>query len=71
MILLGTRWISWGKERTKRANFCIQCGASSRFQLRTRMRFFYFYLIPLVPISGKQKVYRCTQCGATYDRTES
>lgn len=70
MILFGFRWLSWGRERTKRANYCIACGQTSRFQLRTRMKFFYLYLIPLIPVSGKQKVYRCTLCGATFDRVE-
>lgn len=70
MILFGTRWLSWGREHTRRPHYCVECGKSSRFQLRTRMRFFYLYLIPLIPVSGKQLVYRCPHCGTTFDRAE-
>ena len=70
IYFFGLRWVSWGREYTRRVHYCIQCGQGGKFQLRTRMRFIHFFWIRLIPVSGKQPVYRCRHCGATYDRVD-
>lgn len=68
MFIVGLRWISWGRETYRRGpSYCTRCGQSSRFQIKTRMRFIHILWIPLIPVSGKKQVYRCRRCRATYD----
>ena len=68
MMLIGVRWISWGKQPYRRGpSYCPSCGQGSRFRIRTRMRFFHILWIPLIPVSGKHEVYECSHCRAAYD----
>lgn len=68
MIFFGLRWISWGREQYRRApSYCLKCGNSTRFRVRTRMRFVHIFWIPLIPVSGKHSVYECSARRAAYD----
>lgn len=68
MLPIGLRWITWGREQYRRApSYCISCGQSSRFRVRTRMRFIHVLWIPLIPVSGKKPIYECSKCRAAYD----
>lgn len=68
MMPIGLRWLSWGRESYRRGpSYCPECGEGARFELKTRMRFFHILWIPLIPVSGKQHVYRCSNCHAAYD----
>lgn len=46
---------------------CPECKLPSKFTHRTRMYFFHILGIPLFPVSGKRRLYRCGYCTTEFD----
>lgn len=46
---------------------CPACKLPSKFTHRTRMYFFHVLSIPLFPVSGKRRLYKCGYCTTEYD----
>ncbi len=68
-FIIGTKFFSWGQERTPEAMRCGQCGTTGNFTLKKGMRFItLFFIIPLIPISGVKELMQCRTCGARYQR---
>lgn len=67
MIIIGTRFFTWGRDRTAQQNRCAQCGAVSAFIVKKGMRFLtLFFIIPVFPLSGVKHLVQCPNCGARY-----
>lgn len=45
---------------------CPECNLPSKFTHRTRMFFFHILGIPLIPVSGKRRLYKCGYCTTEY-----
>lgn len=66
-FIIGTKYITWGSEKTNETIRCSQCGALTQFKEKTGMRFItLFFLLPLIPISGKTKMIECPNCKARF-----
>lgn len=46
---------------------CPECKLPSKFTHRTRMYFFQVLGIPLFPVSGKRRLYKCGYCTSQFD----
>jgi len=70
MIFTGTRFFTWGSERTERPVRCGRCGAVVPFVVEKGMRCItLLFIIPVFPLGGVQEIARCPNCGARYQAT--
>ncbi len=66
-LVVGTKFITWGSEKTAETIRCSNCGALNQFTEKTGMRFItLFFLVPMIPISGKKKMIECPNCKARF-----
>ncbi len=67
-LIIGTKFFSWGSEKTNETIRCSQCGTLAQFKEKTGMRFItLFFVIPTIPISGKKKMIECPNCKARFE----
>jgi hypothetical protein len=67
-LIVGTKFISWGSEPTMQPMRCSQCGAVASFRRKKGMQFItLFFVIPIIPISGKKELVECPTCGARFE----
>ena len=67
MLIIGTRFFAWGSALTEAMMRCGQCGTLTQFKEKTGMRFVtLFFIIPVIPISGVNKLVECPNCKARY-----
>ena len=67
MIIIGTRFFTWGSDRAAQSSHCGQCGAVTQFILKRGMRFLtIFFIIPILPLSGVKQLQQCPNCGTRY-----
>lgn len=66
-LVIGTKFITWGKAKTPETIRCSQCGTLARFTEKTGMRFItLFFVVPTIPISGTTKLIECPNCKARF-----
>lgn len=66
-FIIGTKFFTWGAEKTNEMVRCSQCGALAQFTEKTGMNFItLFFVVPTIPISGKKKFIQCPNCKARY-----
>ncbi len=66
-LIIGTKYITWGSTTTAETIRCTNCGALAQFTEKTGMNFIsLFFLIPVIPISGKKKMIECPNCKARF-----
>lgn len=47
---------------------CSHCQTYAPFKLKTGMRFIsLFFVVPVIPISGKKQLIECPNCGTKYN----
>lgn len=67
-LIIGTKYFTWGSERTNRQMRCTQCGIVAEFTEKSGMRFLtLFFIIPTIPLSGKKKLIECPNCKARFE----
>lgn len=67
MFIIGTRFFTWGSDRTAEMMHCGTCGATTQFIRKSGMRFItLFFVIPVIPISGATQLQQCPQCKTRY-----
>lgn len=67
MLIIGTRFFTWGAALTAELMRCGQCGTVAQFKEKSGMRFVtLFFIVPIIPISGINKMLECTNCKARY-----
>jgi len=67
MLIIGTRFFTWGSGFTPQQMRCGKCGAQTNFKLKKGMRFItIFFFIPVCPISGIKQIAQCPNCGTRY-----
>jgi hypothetical protein len=70
MLIIGIHFFTWGSAHTVDTMHCSQCGAVTTFLLKKGMRFItLFFIIPLIPISGVQRMLQCPNCKTRYQVT--
>jgi len=70
MFIIGTHFFVWGSQRTAHQMRCAQCGTVAPFVLKKGMRFItLFFIIPVIPISGVNRIAQCPNCGTRYQAT--
>lgn len=66
-FIISTKFITWGAEEMQGMTRCTQCGTVGHFIEKTGRRFIaLFFVIPIIPIGGKQKILECPNCKAQY-----
>lgn len=66
-LVIGTKFITWGSQKTPETIRCSQCGTLAQFVEKTGMNFItLFFLVPTIPISGKKKMIECPNCKARF-----
>ncbi len=66
-LIIGTKFITWGSQKTNDRIRCSQCGTVAQFTEKTGMNFItLFFLVPTIPISGKKKMIECPNCKARF-----
>ena len=71
MLIIGTYFFSWGRDRTRDLFQCGECGASSTFIIKKGIRFItLFFIIPVLPISGVKKMVQCPNCSARFQKPD-
>jgi DNA-directed RNA polymerase subunit RPC12/RpoP len=66
-LIIGTKFITWGSQKTNDTIRCSQCGTVAKFTEKTGMNFItLFFLVPTIPISGKKKMIECPNCKARF-----
>jgi len=69
MIIIGTKFFTWGNEQTGGAIRCSKCGAVTPFTEKKGMRFLtLFFIIPVLPLSGVSNLIECPYCKTRYAR---
>ncbi len=69
MLIWGFKVFFWGSTPTTTNMRCGTCGTVAPFTEKTGMRFFtIFFVIPLIPISGKMHVIECPTCKTRYQQ---
>lgn len=67
-LIIGTKFLDWGSQKTPEMIRCSQCGAVAQFTEKTGMRFItLFFLLPVIPISGKKKMIECPNCKSKFE----
>ncbi len=67
-IIIGTRVFAWGATATTTPYHCSTCGGLTSFIEKTAMRFLtLFFLIPIIPISGKMHLIECPRCKTRFE----
>jgi DNA-directed RNA polymerase subunit RPC12/RpoP len=67
-LVIGTKYITWGSQKTADMIRCTQCGTVSQFTEKSGMRFItLFFVVPTIPISGKTKLIECPNCKARFE----
>lgn len=68
MLIIGTHFFTWGSAVTEAMMRCGQCGTLAQFKEKSGMRFItLFFIIPVIPISGINKILQCPKCGTRYE----
>ena len=66
-FVIGTKFITWGSQKTNETIRCSQCGTLTQFTEKTGMRFItLFFVVPTIPISGTTKMIECPNCKARF-----
>lgn len=66
-FIIGTKYFTWGSEKTTTPIRCSQCNIVSPFTEKTGMNFLtLFFIIPTIPLSGKTKLIECPNCKARF-----
>jgi len=66
-LVIGTKFITWGSNKTNEMIRCSQCGTVGQFAEKTGMNFItLFFLLPVIPISSKKKMIECLNCKARF-----
>jgi hypothetical protein len=69
MIIIGTRFFSWGSQAADHATRCQKCGAMAPLLLKTGMWFVtVFFVIPIIPISRVKHMLECPNCHTRYQQ---
>lgn len=67
IILLGTRYLAWGDERTPTIWHCPNCEQDAYFIRKRGVRAVaLFFLIPVFPLGRVEHFTQCPNCGARY-----
>ena len=67
MLIIGTHFFTWGGALTPEMMRCGQCGTLAQFKEKSGMRFItLFFIVPVIPISGINKMLECPNCKARY-----
>jgi len=67
VIIIGTRFFTWGSDRAAQASHCGHCGTVTPFIVKRGMRWItVFFIIPVLPISGVKQVLQCPNCSTRY-----
>ena len=68
IFIFGTRFITWGSEPSGQAMRCGQCGTAGVFKAKKGMRFItFFFVIPVLPLSGVKRMVECPNCRTRYE----
>ena len=66
-LILGTKFVTFGSDKTTEMIRCNRCGALTQFTEKTGMNFItLFFLVPVIPISGKKRFIECPNCKARF-----
>lgn len=66
-LIIGTKYITWGAQKTAETIRCSNCGALAQFTEKTGMRFItLFFVVPTIPISNTTKLIECPNCKARF-----
>jgi DNA-directed RNA polymerase subunit RPC12/RpoP len=66
-LIIGTKFITWGSAKTAETIRCSNCGTLAQFTEKTGMNFIsLFFLVPVIPISGKKRMIECPSCKARF-----
>jgi len=66
-LVLGTRTIYWGSNRTMSAHKCANCRYSGQFIQKRAIRILtLFFLIPVLPLGKVRYLSQCPSCGTRY-----
>lgn len=66
LVLIGTRFVTWGSGPSGRQMRCDNCGTVGEFVSKTGMRFVTFFFIPVIPAGGKKHLLECPTCGTRF-----
>lgn len=67
IILFGTRYLTWGDERTPTVWHCLNCEHDDRFIRKRGVRALtLFFLLPVFPLGRVERFTQCPHCGARY-----
>ena len=68
MLIIGWKFFAWGSTPTPEPMHCSTCGTIAPFIQKTAMRFVtLFFIIPVIPISGKMHLIECPKCKTRYE----
>lgn len=68
MLIIGTRFFTWGSEMTAQLWRCGKCGHAGPFKSKKGMRFLtLFFIIPVIPLSGVTHIAECPNCRTRYE----
>ena len=72
MLIIGTRFFTWGSEMTAELWRCSKCGHAGPFKSKKGMRFLtVFFIIPVIPLSGVKHIAECPNCRTRYQAKAS
>ena len=67
MLIIGTRFFTWGSEMTAQPWRCGKCGHAGPFISKKGMRFLtLFFIIPVIPLSSVTHIAECPNCRTRY-----
>lgn len=67
-LIIGTKYLASGSERTHEQMRCGNCGIVSQFVRKSGRRFLtVFFVIPVFPLGGKKELLECPNCKTRYE----
>jgi len=68
MIIIGTKFLTWGNEQTAQPVRCPACQVMMPFTVKKGMRFVtIFFVIPVLPLSGVKTMLECPNCRTKFN----
>jgi uncharacterized Zn-finger protein len=71
-LLIGNRYMTKGAGTTDEVVQCPSCGATGRFERKSGRQYLtLFFLLPVLPLGGRQTFVECPACKTRFAGPES
>ncbi len=71
ILIVGTKFNVSGSDSTAEPHRCARCGFNGQFVKKTGRNYItLFFVLPVIPIGGKQYLLECPNCNTRYQASK-